>query len=98
MRLRRKDKVALEVIDAEPPDPAMDAEVVLATHAAAAATLKAASCGADLAVAELAPGDRICWAAVVTGAHVFALRYLLGDDAARLEKCFKSCFDTGTGM
>ena len=34
MRLRRKDKVALEVIDAEPPDPAMDAEVVLATHAA----------------------------------------------------------------
>ncbi|KAH8098434.1 major facilitator superfamily-like protein [Aureococcus anophagefferens] len=82
MRLRRKDKVALEVIDAEPPDPAMDAEVVLATHAAAAATLKAASCGADLAVAELAPGDRICWAAVVTGAHVFALRYLVGDDAA----------------
>ncbi|KAH8058818.1 major facilitator superfamily-like protein [Aureococcus anophagefferens] len=73
-----KDKVALEVIDAEPPDPAMDAEVVLATHAAAAATLKAASCGADLAVAELAPGDRICWAAVVTGAHV-PLRYLMDE-------------------
>ena len=68
---RRNHKLAIK----ENPKAALvDAKIVIATHEAADADLKAAAREKAAGVREFSFGDRVCWAALVTGLHVLALK------------------------
>jgi len=99
-RSEEPDTVTMEAV-VEPASPrhdsgcAADAEAALAHHEAATARLRLSAAEAEVSVGELAHGDRVCWAAAVTGFHVFALRYYLGGDATRLETLCRPLLATG---